>query len=225
MHTFYTTNIDSSIAQLDEQESKHAVKVLRLSVGDSVRLIDGKGGIATGSILENHHKRCSVQIKSKEFFEQKKRIAIAIAPTKSNDRIEWFLEKATEIGGTDFYPVLTKNSERKNINPERWYKVVLAATKQSQRAWMPVIHPLHSINDFIDSSEFQNKLIAHCFEEQKNVICKSEKDTVLLIGPEGDFTIEEVQLALSRGFKPVSLGENRLRTETAGVVGATLLCL
>lgn len=223
MHTFYTNTIDS-VAQMDEQESKHAVKVLRLSVGDKVRLIDGKGTVATGSILENHHKKCSVKVENKTFVEQKQRIAIAIAPTKSNDRIEWFLEKATEIGITDFYPVLTKNSERKNINPDRWFKVVMAATKQSQRAWMPHIHPLHSINDFIVSNEFQNKLIAHCFDEQKNELSKTGKDTVLLVGPEGDFTMEEVQLALSNGFQPVSLGENRLRTETAGVVGATLMC-
>lgn len=224
MHTFFSNTIDE-IVQLDEQESKHAVKVLRLNVGDKVVVIDGKGTIATASIIDNHFKRCTLQVIDKQVKPQLFRKAIAIAPTKSNDRIEWFLEKATEIGITDFLPMITSNSERKKINFDRWKKVVLAATKQSHRAWMPVIHDLQNFTAIIQDNGFSSKFIAHCYDEQKSKFIKSEESMILLIGPEGDFSIEEVNLALDNDFQSVSLGVNRLRTETAGVVGATLMCI
>lgn len=226
MHTFYSNTGFSldSIVQLPEQESIHAVKVLRLKEQTIVRLINGKGSIASAEIITAHPKKSLVKIIEINSVSQPFKKAIAIAPTKTNDRIEWFLEKATEIGITDFYPFISKNSERKKINLERWKKVVLAAVKQSQRAWLPQIHQLQNLDEVLKLDGFQTKMIAHCFSSEKNNINKVDNNSILLIGPEGDFSPDEVEKATSLDYAPVSLGENRLRTETAGVVGATLMC-
>ena len=226
MHTFYIENIET-ITAFPESESKHAIKVLRLRNGSKVRLVNGKGIEAFGSIISDHPKHCEVSI-----FEQREeannsfKIAIAIAPTKNNDRIEWFLEKAIEIGLTDFIPIVCKNSERKKFNEERWSKVSVAALKQSQRLWKTNIRKPIKLEEYISEEIEGLKTIAYCGEFDKkefsNVINKKENQ-LILIGPEGDFTEEETELAFRKGFQPVSLGFNRLRTETAGVVACTLM--
>lgn len=226
MHTFYIENIEKLTA-FPESESKHAIKVLRLKNGDKVRLVNGKGTEAFGAIISDHPKHCEVSIlELREELDSPFKIAIAIAPTKSNDRIEWFLEKAIEIGLTDFVPIICQNSERKNFNEERWNKVAIAALKQSQRLWKTTIHSPIKLEDYLSQEIKGLKTIAYCGEFNKkefsNEVNKQE-DQLILIGPEGDFTAEETMLAFKQGFQPVSLGVNRLRTETAGVVACTLM--
>jgi len=226
MHTFYIENIEKTVV-LPEIESKHAIKVLRLKVGTLIRLVNGKGLEAIAEIVFDHPKRCEVEIR--KHTQQKikpQKIAVAIAPTKSNDRIEWFLEKAIEIGLTNFIPIICKNSERKKFNEARWHKIAVSALKQSHGVWMPTIHTPIKIEDFIKKEEEGLKAIAYCGEFEKNEFSKivnSSKNQLILIGPEGDFTPEETLLAFDNGFTPVSLGKNRLRTETAGIVACTLM--
>jgi len=226
MHTFYIPNIET-ITTLPEQESKHAIKVLRLKIGDEIRLVNGLGVEAFATITNEHHKHCEVKIiRKRQETKPLFKIAVAIAPTKSNDRIEWFLEKSTEIGLTDFIPIICKNSERKKFNPSRWEKVVIAALKQSQRLWMPTIHKPIKIEDFIQTQPKGIKTIAYCGEFSKQSFATrvdASQNQLILIGPEGDFTHEETTFAFANGFVPVSLGDNRLRTETAGVVACTLM--
>ncbi len=226
MHTFYIEDIGETVT-LSEIESKHAIKVLRLKIGATVRLVNGKGLEAFANIVFDHPKRCEVEIikKNKETKAPTK-IVIAIAPTKSNDKIEWFLEKAIEIGLTDFVPIICKNSERKKFNETRWKKVAISALKQSQRLWIPTIHNPIKVEDFIKNNTTDIKTIAYCGEFEKkdfSSIVDSSKNQLILIGPEGDFTPEETQFAFDNGFAPVSLGTNRLRTETAGVVACTMM--
>lgn len=226
MHTFYIQNIET-FTTLSETESKHAVKVLRLKNGDKIRLVNGLGLEAIATIVSDHHKRCEVQIiEQRELEKQPNKIAIALAPTKSNDRTEWFLEKAIEIGLTDFIPIICKNSERKKFNKERWEKVSIAALKQSQRLWKTIVHEPIKIEDLIKENKTEKKSIAYCGEFDKKELkdfVDTTKNQLILVGPEGDFTPEETELAFKNGFQPVTLGNNRLRTETAGVVACTLM--
>ena len=167
MHTFFTENITKDTI-LSEIESRHAVKVLRLSTGDRIRLINGKGTEAIGEIKNAHHKHCEITIVSTTHNNKTtKEIAIALAPTKSNDRTEWFLEKAIEIGITHFIPIICKNSERKKFNTDRWDKIAVSALKQSKRLWTPQIDNPVSFEDFIKANKYKNCFIAHCEEENK----------------------------------------------------------
>ena len=226
MHTFYIENIEKTTA-FPESESKHAIKVLRLKNGSKVRLVNGKGIEAFGEIISDHPKHCEVSIlEQREEAKNSFKITIAIAPTKNNDRIEWFLEKAIEIGLTDFIPIICKNSERKKFNEERWNKVAIAALKQSQRLWKTEIHTPIKVEEYISQKRGGLKTIAYCGEFSKKQFSKmanNKESQLILIGPEGDFTPEETKLAFEKGFHPLSLGENRLRTETAGVVACTLM--
>ena len=226
MHTFYIENIEKTTA-FPESESKHAIKVLRLKNGDKVRLVNGKGLEAFAVIISDHPKHCEVSlIKQREETKNPLKIAVAIAPTKNNDRIEWFLEKAIEIGLTDFIPIICKNSERKKFNEERWNKVAIAALKQSQRLWKTSINAPVKLEEYLSQDLNGLKTIAYCGEFDKKEFSKvvnKKQNQLILIGPEGDFTPEEIDLAFKKGFEPVSLGENRLRTETAGVVACTLM--
>jgi 16S rRNA (uracil1498-N3)-methyltransferase len=226
MHTFYIENIET-ITEFPESESKHAIKVLRLKNGSKVRLVNGKGIEAFGTVIRDHPKHCEVSIyKQREEAEKPFKIAIAIAPTKNNDRIEWFLEKAIEIGLTDFIPIICKNSERKKFNEERWNKVSVAALKQSQRLWKTEIYKPIKLEEYLSRRIEGLKTIAYCGEFDKKELSKlvnKQENQIILIGPEGDFTPEETELAFESGFQPVSLGINRLRTETAGVVACTLM--
>lgn len=223
MQLFYIPNISGNEVILNETESKHAIRVLRLTVGNQVQLIDGDGGFYEAEISDAHHKRCKLLITNsiQEFEKKNFKLHIAIAPTKNIDRFEWFLEKCTEIGIDEITPLLSEHSERKVIKSERLEKILVAAMKQSLKAYLPKLNSITNFNAIISNSEYKNKYIAHCNDGDKvhlkNCIQKNE-DTLILVGPEGDFSPEEVALAKENGFKEISLGTARLRTETAGVV-------
>lgn len=230
MQLFYVPNISGAEVTLDETESKHAVRVLRLQNGFKVQIIDGKGGFYEAEITDANLKKCRLSIVKSTFDFGKKdfHLHIAIAPTKNNDRFEWFLEKATEIGIDEITPLLTSHSERKTINPERFEKILVSAMKQSLKAWLPKLNNLTSINELIFNNKTEDKFIAYCDDIQKNHLkdlVEKGKDILILIGPEGDFSPEEIQMAMKNGFKVVSLGEARLRTETAGIVACHIVNL
>jgi 16S rRNA (uracil1498-N3)-methyltransferase len=220
MHLFYDPSIDfqSKLHTLSEQESRHACKVLRLQAGDPISMLNGKGMEFIGEIVEAHPKRCAVKINSTEVQEKENYgIHIAIAPTKIMDRMEWFLEKATEIGVTAITPLLCSNSERKQVKEERLEKILVSAMKQSKRLFLPTLHPMTDFQTFI--GKYPRGLIAHCYEGEKQTISQviEPLNFPLLIGPEGDFSMQEVELAMKAGYKTITLGTNRLRTETAGL--------
>lgn len=220
MRWFYDPHItaDTQTHFLSEEESKHACKVLRLKEGDTLALVNGKGTLLTAQITSANPKKCSVKIiASHTEVEPNYTVHIAIAPTKMNERMEWFVEKSTELGITDITFILCKNAERKVIKNERFESIAIAAMKQSRRLYLPRVQGLVKLEDFL--STHNNGLIAECYEGHKTTISESfqKKDCPILIGPEGDFTIEEVAFAQKNGYSSVSLGTNRLRTETAGL--------
>jgi 16S rRNA (uracil1498-N3)-methyltransferase len=230
MQLFYVPNISGAEVTLDEIESKHAIRVLRLQNGFQVQIIDGKGGFYEAEITDANPKKCRLSIVKSTFDFGKKdfHLHIAIAPTKNNDRFEWFLEKATEIGIDEITPLLTSHSERKTINTERLEKILVSAMKQSLKAWLPKLNNLTSIKELVTSNKTENRYIAYCDDIQKNHLkdlAEKGKDILILIGPEGDFSPEEIQMAMKNGFKVVSLGEARLRTETAGIVACHIVNL
>jgi 16S rRNA (uracil1498-N3)-methyltransferase len=230
MNLFYTPNIQDQFYQLDEIESKHCVRVLRLKEDDIIHLIDGKGNLYKAKIIEAHPKRCSVQCieTQTEFGKLNYYLHIALAPTKNIDRTEWFLEKCTEIGIHEFTPLLSTHSERKVVKHERLFKVITSAVKQSLKAYHPKLNELTKFSDLVSSSFDGEKYIAHCNEGPKTHLKKlyqAKQNALILIGPEGDFSPEEVELAKKHGFQEISLGESRLRTETAGVVACHIVSL
>lgn len=223
MNLFYAPDITNSKTYvLSETESKHAIRVLRLIKGDEITLIDGKGNFYTTQITDDNAKKCIVEII--DIVKEKKHqpfIHIAIAPTKNNDRMEWFVEKCTEIGISEITPLLCSNSERKKIKSERLIKTAISAMKQSLKATLPQINELTTFKDLIATSFDGEKLIAHCYEDEKSPLKNSyekKKNVLILIGPEGDFSKEEIELAIQHNFEPITLGESRLRTETAGIL-------
>jgi 16S rRNA (uracil1498-N3)-methyltransferase len=218
MNRFYTPELthDSTNLTLSEAESKHAVQVMRLQIGQQIELFNGKGLSAISTVIENHPKKCTVSIIEKEIHSSDETIHIAIAPTKNMDRMEWFVEKATEIGITEISLILCQNSERREIKSERLEKIILAAVKQSGRYFIPKLNPLVKWKDFL--IKHPKGLIAHCRLGEKGNIKDFVENHVITIGPEGDFTEKEIQLALDSGYTPISLGETRLRTETAALV-------
>ena len=230
MQLFYVPNISGAEVVLDETESKHAIRVLRLTTGTQVQIIDGKGGFYEAEITDANQKKCRLLIvkSTKEFGKKDFHLHIAIAPTKNNDRFEWFLEKATEIGIDEITPLLTSHSERKTINNERFEKILVSAMKQSLKAYLPKLNNLTSIKELIATNKTENRFIAYCDDIQKTHLkdlAEKGKDTLILIGPEGDFGPEEIHMAIENGFKVVSLGEARLRTETAGIVACHIVNL
>ncbi|GHN00923.1 ribosomal RNA small subunit methyltransferase E [Cytophagales bacterium WSM2-2] len=226
MNLFYLPDIPQGAIHLDREESHHVVRVLRMSAGQNIDLTDGQGFFYKARIVKADAKKCEFEILEKR--ESKKRnfhVHIAIAPTKNADRIEWFVEKATEVGIDQISLVLCKNSERKVINHERIEKVAISAMKQSQQAWLPHISELTPFNEIV-SLPADQKFIAYVdTENQKHLqsVAAKGKKYLILIGPEGDFTQEELSLAMNRGFDKVSLGINRLRTETAGLTACQML--
>lgn len=230
MHLFYIPGVSGSSIMLDETESKHAIRVLRLEKGEKVNVVDGQGGFYLAEIADANPKKCLLQIldAKKEFGKRDFHLHIAIAPTKNNDRFEWFLEKATEIGIDEITPLITERSERKNVNNERLEKIIVSAIKQSVKAYLPVLNESQSFKNFLKQPSAGKKFIAYVEEKQpvhlKNLVAKGD-DVLILIGPEGDFSPDEVQLAIKNGFQPVSLGASRLRTETAGVVACHIVNL
>lgn len=219
---FYAPDIEKD-NRLPEEESQHAVKVLRLKEGDEIEIVDGKGRFYHAEITFPHAKRCEVRLLSVEedFHPQPVHLHIAIAPTKNMDRLEWFAEKVTEIGVGEITPLLCEHSERKVLKLERLEKILVSAMKQSKKAYLPKLNDLKKFSDFLKETSRGSRYIAHCYEEDKRVLVKDYapgSDVLVMIGPEGDFSEKEVAMALEAGFVPVSLGESRLRTETAGVV-------
>lgn len=226
MRSFYL-NINSDINELvplPEEESRHICKVLRLTEGDNILLVNGEGFEYEAEISVAHAKKCVVCITNSKFIEKDPyHIHIAIAPTKNIDRFEWFLEKSTELGIHEITPLLCENNERKIIKLDRSAKILIAAMKQSKRAYLPKLNELTTFDDFI--TLHPNAFIAHCYAEEKNTLSpsKAQKDTPVIIGPEGDFSEKEVKIALAKGYVPITLGKTRLRTETAGLYACSLL--
>jgi 16S rRNA (uracil1498-N3)-methyltransferase len=218
MHRFYTPELAeaTTLFTLSEAESKHGIQVMRLKENDSIELFNGNGISAIATIIDAHPKRCTVKIEKITIHPIEKIIHIAVAPTKNMDRMEWFIEKATEIGLTKLSLILCQNSERREIKLNRLEKTAIAAVKQSGRYFVPEIVDLTKWKDFL--KQYPSGLIAHCREGEKMKIDTSFQNKVIVIGPEGDFTLEEIELALTTGYVPITLGENRLRTETAALV-------
>ena len=222
----------SKIIELDETSSRHIVQVLRMKEGEQIHLTNGKGILALTTITHASKKSCMVTILESHFekIPVKRKIAIGISPVKNSSRFEWFLEKATELGVSEIFPLLCNRTEREHFRYERMNNICISAMLQSQQAWLPVLHePVPFITLTETVAGYDNKWIAHCIEQQKNELtsCLSPlvKNGILLIGPEGDFTPEEIEQAIAKEFKPVSLGNTRLRTETAGIAAATVLLL
>lgn len=223
MHLFYTPDLQDDIYRLNEEESKHCVRVLRLTEGDNLFLVDGKGLYSEAVITDAHPKACMLKVVNRQYNYGKKdfQLTIGVAPTKNIDRYEWFLEKATEIGIDAIIPLVSRHSERKEIKPERLEKVMVSAMKQSIKAYLPVLKPLQTFKETIKRPSTGLRFIAHCNEGEKVLlrdVVKKGKDVLILIGPEGDFSVEEVEMAIKEGFIPISLGDARLRTETAALV-------
>lgn len=229
MHVFYTPDIQTR-PELPEEEAAHAVRVLRLQAGDEVMLTDGKGNFYKAVISTATNKRCLVSIV--ETIPQEPLwsgyLHIAMAPTKNMDRTEWFAEKATEIGFDELTFLNCRFSERKVIKTERIAKILVSAIKQSLKARLPKLNDMTDFNKFITRPFSGQKFIAHCYEGEKPLlrdIIHQREDALVLIGPEGDFSEDEVKKAIENGFTPISLGKSRLRTETAALVACHILNL
>lgn len=219
---FYSPNIDN-ISQLPEYESQHCVKVLRMRSGDKLTVTDGKGFFYDCELIDANSKGCTISVLNRYEVPTGRnfKLHIAFSPTKQMDRNEWFIEKATEIGIDKFTPIYSNFSERKDIKTERLKKIAISAIKQSQQASLPEIDIQVSFNDFISMQFNSKKYIAHCYDKPKTPLTQlynKGDDALILIGPEGDFSEEEVESAIKNGFEPISLGETRLRTETACLV-------
>ncbi|WP_290795529.1 RsmE family RNA methyltransferase [Flavihumibacter sp. UBA7668] len=214
---------------LDEANSRHMVAVLRMQTGEGVQLTDGKGNLLQCRISEAHKKKAIVDLIKKEVLPPPvKKITIAISPVKNTTRFEWFLEKATEIGVSAIIPLIAQRTEKQQFRHDRMQQILISALMQSQQAWLPeLIQPVR-FADLIKQENYSQKWIAHCLDTERKSLrtqIGAGNNQLLLIGPEGDFTPQEIELALQAGFEAVTLGDTRLRTETAGLVGATLLCV
>ncbi len=225
---FIETFSPHDILTLNEDTSKHIVQVLRMKPSERVQLTDGAGNILSAEIVDDHKKMCTVKIIERKAVQKKrKEICIAISLLKNASRFEWFLEKATEIGITEFIPLLCERTEKQHFRFERMKQVLISAMMQSKQAWLPLLHAPTVFFKVINSSAYQTKFIAHCEDGTKQSIKDfADSDSIqMLIGPEGDFSADEISLALQNNYNPVTLGDTRLRTETAGVVAATLLSI
>lgn len=223
MNVFYLPTAQLGIISFPEEESKHIVKVLRMKEGDCFCVTDGKGSMFDAELVDAHPKRATANLTNQRngYDIRDFKLSIAIAPTKLNERTEWFLEKATEIGIDEVKLFASYHSERRVANVERFKKIVVAAMKQSVKSKMPVVEDIVTFEKLVKQDFDGQKFIAWIDDDVKEQLCdlyKKSENVMVLIGPEGDFSKEEVQLAKDNGFVPVSLGEARLRTETAAVV-------
>lgn len=224
---FFISNLQQATVQFDENTSKHIINVLRLQKGEEVLLTDGKGKKAKATIVDDNRKKCVVEISAIEREEERKtKVAIGISLIKNSSRFEWFLEKATEIGVAEIIPLICSRTEKEKFRFERMQNILVSAMLQSQQCRLPVLHEPTEFEKAIQLSVDQ-KFIAHCKESNKQKLptANSKLPTLILIGPEGDFTHQEIEAALKNNFTSVSLGTTRLRTETAGIVAAALLCI
>jgi 16S rRNA (uracil1498-N3)-methyltransferase len=219
----------SSTTFLNSEESIHCARVLRLTAGDEIQITNGKGWTFKGNLVDSNIKACAVKINGKEFLgKTRANIHLAVAPTKNISRYEWFLEKATEIGVDEITPLICRHSERQNLRIDRLNKVITSAVKQSLNAWHPLLHEPSSFSEFIKQTSKSQKFIAYVDEQPRphlKDICVHGTPAIVLIGPEGDFNPVEIDLAFKSGYKAVSLGKSRFRTETAAVVACHILNL
>ena len=223
MQLFYAPEITTPLYTLPEEESGHCVRVLRLKEGDSLHITDGRGTLYRAVVEDPHPKRCTIRIVEEHHEWEKRpyRLTIAVAPTKNIDRIEWFVEKATECGIDRIVPVLCDHSERKVVKSERLEKIAISAMKQSLKAYLPTIEPLTPLREVLAEPFEGTKLIAHCEEDMERIFMGEKiqggENVMVLIGPEGDFSREEIEAARKAEFTEISLGNSRLRTETAAL--------
>ena len=223
MQIFYVPDIKGSVCVMDENESKHSIRVLRMGKGDKLIIVDGKGTLCEGIISNPDPAGCQVKITrtTRDFEKRGYRLNIAISPLKNPERFEWFVEKSVEIGIDEITPLICRNTEKPGIKRERLNNIIISAMKQSVKAFRPVLNEPLVFDEFITSVNQGIRMIAHCNNgSEKNRISKvyeKGRDAVILIGPEGDFSEEEISLALENGYIPVDLGRSRLRTETAGI--------
>ena len=221
--TFYTPDINGLRYTLSEDESAHAVRVLRLKAGDEITLVDGRGGWYRAKIDDLHHKHCQIEVLEHraDYGKRPYRLHIGIAPTKNIDRFEWFIEKATETGIDEITPLLCERSERKYVNVERLQRIVIAAMKQSQKAYLPQLNEMTTFCKWLETQNSGHGYIAHCNEGERQSLktaYQPGQNATIAIGPEGDFSIQEVAQAIACGFKGITMGASRLRTETAGIL-------
>lgn len=220
-----------SQVELAEEASRHVVHVLRMKVGEQINLTDGKGALLTCTIAETGKKSCTVEVREIKNQKPKTRnISVGISLIKNTNRFEWFLEKATEIGVTEIIPLVCARTEKEKFRSDRLKGICISAMLQSQQCRLPVLHEPVDFDKIISTMSSEQKFIAHCDDENNkqpltHQLVSQLTSKIILIGPEGDFTSDEISLAVQNGFSPVSLGDTRLRTETAGVVAATLLCI
>lgn len=222
MIQFYAPDIETT-GILPESDSQHCVRVLRMKEGDFVEIIDGKGFRYRCRLTNAHSKRASVEILEKTHvpLSWANSITVAVAPTKHLDRMEWMVEKLTEIGLNRIIPLLCRHSERKEIKVERLEKIAISAMKQSLKTTLPIISPMTPFKTIVTDVNAAQKFIAYCDPTIPRKLLSQEysanRDTIIMIGPEGDFSIDEIKSALDNGYKPITLGDNRLRTETAAI--------
>ena len=227
--TFFSSeNLDTnSVITLDEETSKHIVQVLRMKKGEELRLTNGKGIIATAEIEDDHKKKTMVRVRNMVRHEPSSRkTSIGMSLLKNAGRFEWFLEKATEIGVASIIPMICERTEKQHFRFDRMKNILISAMLQSQQTWLPELAEPQQFKLVVDLTTHDQKFIAHCIEEEKKELrteIRPKPSAIILIGPEGDFTNSEIELALNNNFVPVSLGQNRLRSETAGIVAATYL--
>ncbi len=231
MQLFYNPEINENDLKFtfSKEESRHIILVLRKKEGDVLHITNGEGLLINGKIVSANVKKCVVDIitSTQEKFAKNK-LHMAVAPTKMNDRFEWFLEKATEIGVHEITPVICERSERKVIKKNRLEKVLQSAMKQSLRTYLPKLNEATSYREFLKKITTESRFIAHCEEDDKTAFSTQiigDTDVTILIGPEGDFSRKEIKSAYEHGFLPISLGNSRLRTETAAIVACTLVNL
>jgi len=223
MQIFYAPGISGNKYFLNDKESKHCIRVLRMDKGDPVRLIDGKGNLYEGIISDPDKKECGISITTviHDFEKRDYRLNIAISPIKNPERFEWFVEKSVEIGINEITPLICHNTEKQSIKTERINNLIISAMKQSVKAAKTELNESYIFTEFIGKITKEVKMIAHCNEtiSRKSIadVCFKNNDAIILIGPEGDFTQDEIRLAIANGFISVHLGRSRLRTETAGV--------
>ena len=223
-----TVAASASLFELSEETSKHCIQVLRMRTGERMQLTNGKGGLYTASIAHEDKKHCTVNIESaKQYPVPEKKTTIAVSLLKNASRFEWFLEKATEVGVTEIIPLICSRTEHTRFRFERMQQILISAMLQSQQSWLPVLHEPIKLQALFEEHLATQKFIEHCEEDNKTPIhsISLSESVLMLIGPEGDFTPEEIRLAIHHAYQPVSLGNTRLRTETAAIVASTFLSI
>ena len=227
MHWFYSDQIEGQLIFLNKEEAKHCSKVLRLQMGDTIQAFDGKGNLHTALIQQISKQQVQAKITETKFTPPNPyRIHLAIAPTKNISRLEWCIEKTCELGVTSITPLLCRRSERKVIKPLRLEKIILSAIKQSQKTHLPRLHELVSVKDYLKQNFSGSQHICHCAYETNPHLANTfqpAEDVYIMVGPEGDFHVDEIQAAIDKGFEHTGLGKERLRTETAGVYAVSTI--